>query len=115
MYLTIKMYFKVIQFNYFQFSAEFDLHFPTFGRNSYLEYKSISFNSEENRIDITFTTKARDGLLLFAADHKERGDFIQLHVVGGKLEFRFDTGDSLVFIQSKESVNTGEIVTATAT
>lgn len=107
--IWIKICFK------FVFSAEYELHFPTFGKNSYLEYKSISFNSEENRIDITFKTNASDGLLLFAADHKERGDFIQLRVVGGKLEFRFDTGDSLVFIQSKESVNTGEIVTATAT
>ena len=78
-----------------------------------MEHKSIAFNSELNTIDITFQTNASDGLLLFAADHKLRGDFIQLHVVGGKLEFRFDPGDSLVFIQSKELVNTGKIVTAT--
>ncbi|KAL9962211.1 hypothetical protein ACROYT_G031293 [Oculina patagonica] len=96
-------------------TSEFNLHFPAFGRNSYLVYRSISFNNEENRIDITFQTKASDGLLIFAADHKERGDFIQLRVVGGKLEFRFDPGDSVVFIQSNEKVNTGEIVTATVT
>lgn len=94
-------------------TPEGDLHFPAFRQNSFLEHKNIAFNSEFNTIDITFRTHASDGLLLFAADHKLRGDFIQLHVVGGKLEFRFDPGDSLVFIQSNELVNTGEIVTAT--
>lgn len=80
-----------------------------------MEHKRISFNSELNTIDVTFQTNASDGLLLFAADHKKRGDFIQLHVVGGKLEFRFDPGDSLVFIQSNGRVNTGEFVMATVT
>ena len=80
-----------------------------------MEHKSISFNLEENRIDITFQTSASDGLLLFAADSKDRGDFIQLRVVGGKLEFRFDPGDSLVYIQSNQRVDTGDTVTATAT
>ena len=82
--------------------TEFDLHFPAFRRNSFLEHKSISFNLEENRIDLTFQTNVSDGLLLFAADNKDRGDFIQLRVVGGYLEFRFDPGDSLVYIQSNE-------------
>lgn len=99
----------------FYFSTGFDLHFPAFGRKSFLEHKGISFNLEENRIDITFQTNTSDGLLLFAADNKDRGDFIQLRVVGGKLEFRFDPGDSLVFIQSIERVDTGNTVTATAT
>ena len=89
--------------------------FPAFRRNSFLEHKSISFNLEENRIDLTFQTNVSDGLLLFAADNKDRGDFIQLRVVGGYLEFRFDPGDSLVYIQSNERVDTGETVTATAT
>ena len=100
--------------NFYLFT-EFDLHFPAFGRNSFLEHKSISFNLEENRIDLTFRTSVSDGLLLFAADSKDRGDFIQLRVVGGNLEFRFDPGDSLVYIQSNERVDTGDIVTATAT
>lgn len=95
--------------------AESDLHFPAFGKNSFLEHKSISFNNEINRIDITFKTNASEGLLLFAADSKKRGDFIQLHVTGGKLEFRFDPGDSLVYIQSNQRVDTGEITTATVT
>ncbi|RMX46707.1 hypothetical protein pdam_00015679 [Pocillopora damicornis] len=95
--------------------AESDLHFPAFGKNSFLEHKSISFNNEINRIDITFKTNASEGLLLFAADSKKRGDFIQLHVTGGKLEFRFDPGDSLVYIQSNQRVDTGEIITATVT
>lgn len=80
-----------------------------------MEHKSISFNNELNTIDVTFQTNATEGLILFAADHKERGDFIQLSVVGGKLEFRFDPGDSLVFIRSDQNVNTGETITATAT
>ena len=95
--------------------AEVDLHFPAFRQGSFLEHKSISFNSELNTIDITFQTNASNGLLLFAADHKQRGDFIQLRVVGGKLEFRFDPGDSLEFIQSNERVDTGKIITATVT
>ena len=95
--------------------AESDLHFPAFGKNSFLEHKSISFNNEINRIDITFKTNASEGLLLFAADSKKRGDFIQLHVTSGKLEFRFDPGDSLVYIQSNQRVDTGEIITATVT
>ena len=95
--------------------TEFDLHFPAFGRNSFLEHKRISFNLEENRIDITFQTSTSDGLLLFAADNKDRGDFIQMRVVGGKLEFRFNPGDSLVYIQSIERVDTGKTVNATAT
>jgi len=45
----------------------------------------------------------------------DRGDFIQMRVVDGKLEFRFNPGDSLVYIQSIERVDTGETVTATAT
>lgn len=92
-----------------------DLHFPGFRQGSFLEHKSISFNNELNTIDVTFQTNATEGLILFAADHKERGDFIQLSVVGGKLEFRFDPGDSLVFIRSDQNVNTGETITATAT
>ena len=95
--------------------TEFDLHFPAFGRNSFLEHKRISFNLEENRIDITFQTSTSDGLLLFAADNKDRGDFIQMRVVGGKLEFRFNPGDSLVYIQSIERVDTGKTVNASAT
>ena len=79
----------------------------SFGRNSFLGHKSISFNLEENRIDLTFQTNVSDGLLLFAADSKDRGDFIQLRVVGGYLEFRFDPGDSLVYIQSNKRVVTG--------
>lgn len=94
---------------------EVDLHFPAFRQGSFLEHKSISFNSELNTIDITFQTNTSNGLLLFAADHKQRGDFIQLRVVGGKLEFRFDPGDSLEFIQSNERVDTGKIITATVT
>ena len=77
--------------------------FPAYGRNSFLEHKSISFNLEENRIDLTVQTSVSDGLLLFAADHKDQGDFIQSRVRCGwlqYLEFRFDPGDSLVYIQS---------------
>ena len=77
-----------------------------------MEHEKIAFNSEVNQIDVTFQTSASNGLLLFAADHNERGDFIQLRVVDGKLEFRFDPGDSLVYITSAESVNNGEITTA---
>ena len=107
----------LIQMEIFNLFTEFDLHFPAFRRNSFLEHKStcISFNLEENRIDLTFQTNVSDGLLLFAADNKDRGDFIQLRVVGGYLEFRFDPGDSLVYIQSNERVDAGETVTATAT
>ena len=111
MYLIVAL----IQMEIFNLFTEFDLHFPAFRRNSFLEHKSISFNLEENRIDLTFQTNVSDGLLLFAADNKDRGDFIQLRVVGGYLEFRFDPGDSLVYIQSNERVDTGETVTATAT
>ena len=90
-----------LKFCFFKFFSENgDLHFPGFRQGSFLEHKSISFNNELNTIDVTFQTNATEGLILFAADHKERGDFIQLSVVGGKLEFRFDPGDSLVFIRS---------------
>lgn len=91
-----------------------NLHFPAFSRGSFLEHKSISFNHEENIIVVTFKTNNTDGLLLFAADHKKRGDFIQLRVTGGKLEFRFSPGDIPVLIQSNEFVNTSQTVTATA-
>ena len=105
-----------LKFCFFKFFSENgDLHFPGFRQGSFLEHKSISFNNELNTIDVTFQTNATEGLILFAADHKERGDFIQLSVVGGKLEFRFDPGDSLVFIRSDQNVNTGETITATAT
>ena len=105
-----------LKFCFFKFFSENgDLHFPGFRQGSFLEHKSISFNNELNTIDVTFQTNATEGLILFAADHKERGDFIQLSVVGGKLEFRFDPGDSLMFIRSDQNVNTGETITATAT
>lgn len=90
------------------------LHFPAFSRGSFLEHKTIAFNFEENTIVLKFKTNASEGLLLFAADHKRRGDFIQLRVTGGKLEYRFSPGDSSWFIQSNQVVNTGELVLATA-
>ena len=114
--LTVSQVMYLLNSVFFNFFSENgDLHFPGFRQGSFLEHKSISFNNELNTIDVTFQTNATEGLILFAADHKERGDFIQLSVVGGKLEFRFDPGDSLVFIRSDQNVNTGETITATAT
>ena len=101
--------------NIFSCAPDYKLHFPGFSNNSYLVHKPISFTEGENEIVITFRTNASDGLLLFSANHKRNGDFIQLSFVKGKLEFRFDPGDRVVFIQSKENVNTGKKVTAVIT
>ena len=74
--------------------SEIDIHVPSFGGNSYLQYIGLrrSLLMFAN-IEIVFRSTSSDGLLLYngyATDGS--GDFISLALHNGSLEYRFDLG-----------------------
>ncbi|XP_048590163.1 protein eyes shut homolog [Nematostella vectensis] len=95
-------------------SRDYTPHFIRFSNNSYLVHKEIVTSPEFNKIVIAFKTNATDGLLFFSK-HASYRDFFQLHIVGGKLEFRFDPGDRLAAIKSDADVSIGRKITAVIT
>ncbi|XP_077972422.1 agrin-like isoform X3 [Styela clava] len=79
---------------------------PQFGGSSYMEFKKMSAYSAAT-IHMTFKSVDSEGLLLYNGQNTGR-DFISLAIIGGYVEFRFDTGSGPLSLRSNIQVNDGQ-------
>ena len=89
------------------------IHFPLFNGYSYVVYRPIAFTDVVNTIVMTFRTTEKNGLLVYAG-HSTYKDFVQLLVIDGFLEYRFDAGAEMISLRSQQTVNSGSLHTVIA-
>ncbi|KAL5016942.1 hypothetical protein ScPMuIL_006531 [Solemya velum] len=85
-----------------------EVRYPKFSGTGFLALPVLKTGYKEFDIDIEFRPWAKNGLLLFSADHpSSQSDFFSIILVNGLIEFRFDCGTGIGIIRSKGEVNLG--------
>ncbi|XP_023930285.1 agrin-like [Lingula anatina] len=78
---------------------------PSFSGQSWLQFRMLTGVDKFNRIEITFKTHNKDGILLYNSQFVEgRGDFISLAIVNGYVEYRYDLGSGPALIRSTKPI-----------
>ena len=87
---------------------ELDIIVPRFEGRGYLTYGALSVGNTMFRVN--FRTTQPNGMILYNAQTHDGsgGDFIQISIVNGFLDFRFDLGSGINPIQSAVRVDDGE-------
>ena len=88
--------------------AELAIIVPRFDGRGYLTYETLSIDNTVFRVN--FRTTQPNGMILYSAQTHDGsgGDFIQLSIVNGFLDFRFDLGSGISPVQSTVKVDDGE-------
>lgn len=88
--------------------SELDIIVPRFEGRGYLTYGPLFMDNTVFRVN--FRTAQPNGMILYNAQLHDGsgGDFIQLSIVNGFLDFRFDLGSGISPVQSTVKVDDGE-------
>ena len=88
--------------------AELDIIVPRFEGRGYLTYGPLFTDNTVFRVN--FRTAQPNGMILYNAQTHDGsgGDFIQLSIVNGFLDFRFNLGSGISPVQSTIKVDDGE-------
>ena len=79
---------------------------PEMQGNGYLELPSLEGVAKTFSIELWFLTRSNDGLLLYNGQlsNNNKGDFISLNLINGRLQFRFNLGSGIANITSPDIV-----------
>lgn len=93
------------------FSVGTPIDTPMFEGNSFMAFPGIEGAVQQLKLVIRFMIqKSGNMLLLYNGQrrHPQRGDFISLAVIGGKVEFRFNLGSGPGIVQSARNITVGQ-------